>query len=87
MAQPNQFFPSIGAIADQADKSEQRNVFTDADATTSGDGGPTEPVESLCMTCGEQVSSQTTPFADPTIHERSDAGNNPTPAHFYPFLS
>lgn len=48
----NNFFPSIGAVAEKADNTEEAAQETpdkDADVT------PAQEVESLCMKCGEQV--------------------------------
>lgn len=47
----DQFFPSIGKLAEKADGlSEELN-------TSDGEDKPLEEIESLCMQCGEQASS------------------------------
>jgi hypothetical protein len=53
----NQFFPSIGAIADQTDNGEEPNVSGDTSDAVAGDDRPIQSIESLCMKCGEQVSA------------------------------
>lgn len=60
---PVTLFPSIGSVADQADKLESREIDQSTDNTTSttlstndNQEKVVQEVESLCMKCGEQVS-------------------------------
>lgn len=53
----NQFFPSIGKVADQADLLPEHNDHTvEADPDIADEDRPMKEIESLCMKCGEQVS-------------------------------
>ncbi|KAH8826697.1 ZPR1 zinc-finger domain-containing protein [Flagelloscypha sp. PMI_526] len=47
MSKENEFFPSIGQVADQADHAQDN-------ATANDDDRPVEEIESLCMRCHEQ---------------------------------
>lgn len=50
------FFPSIGSVANQTDllPEEEENIRKDAEGQDNDDR-PMQEVDSLCMSCGEQV--------------------------------
>lgn len=58
---PDNLFPSIGTLAQQADSSTDPVDLNDATDTTSKDDDDddrvVQEVESLCMNCEEQVST------------------------------
>lgn len=52
-SEPDNFFPKIGEVAEKADASEDKDIL---ERTKEDDEGrPVEEIESLCMSCGEQV--------------------------------
>jgi zinc finger protein len=55
MTQQSQFFPTIGKVVEDTskDSTEAEAVVTGADDT---DDAPVQEIESLCMSCHEQVS-------------------------------
>jgi zinc finger protein len=56
MAQPNpEFFPTIGEIADKTDLIGEREYQLPSQ-DDQNEERPLEEIESLCMSCGEQVS-------------------------------
>ena len=55
---PDNLFPSIGTLAQQADSSADPVNFDDTtDAPSKDDDRVVQEVESLCMNCEEQVST------------------------------
>jgi hypothetical protein len=56
----NSAFPSIGSLADKAEAIEDRQANDQAIADQDEER-PLEEIESLCMSCGEQVGFY--PFA------------------------
>lgn len=59
MAQPNDLFPSIGSLAEQADQLPDDDAKQDSTSgadDAEGEERPLQEIESLCMKCGEQVS-------------------------------
>lgn len=55
MAQPNsEFFPAIGQLADKTDLLQEREYQLPSQDDQDEDR-PVEEIESLCMTCHEQV--------------------------------
>ena len=52
----DQFFPPIGQLAKQTDDLPEEHTASDGPGDVQEDR-PLEEVESLCMRCGEQVSS------------------------------
>jgi hypothetical protein len=63
----NEFFPNIGAVAQQTDdlpEQEEIKQYGDQVTVDSEEERPLQEVESLCMNCGEQVHW----FADSPYH-------------------
>jgi zinc finger protein len=59
MAPPDNLFPSIGTLAQQADSSADQVDLDDTTDTPSKDDDDrvVQEIESLCMNCEEQVST------------------------------
>jgi zinc finger protein len=56
----NEFFPSIGSVAQKTDDlpdDEPEQVKVDEQIADGEEDRPLQEVESLCMNCGEQVSN------------------------------
>jgi hypothetical protein len=53
-SEPNDFFPKIGQVAERTDALEGRDL-SEQTKEEDDDDRPVEEVESLCMSCGEQV--------------------------------
>ena len=51
----NENFPSIGALAERTDALEERDDQADPTQTGDDEERPLQEIESLCMSCGEQV--------------------------------
>lgn len=56
-SEPSNFFPKIGEIVEKADALEDGGLSKRTEEEDEEDR-PVEEVESLCMSCGEQVSDQ-----------------------------
>jgi hypothetical protein len=55
---PENLFPSIGTLAEQTDSSDPDKINDAADAPAQGDDDRVvQEIESLCMNCEEQVST------------------------------
>lgn len=78
----NSAFPSIGALADKAEAIEDKQANDQAIADQ--DERPLEEIESLCMSCGEQVGFH--PFAYYIAHVNyvhDYTGSDSDDAHVY----
>lgn len=80
----NENFPSIGTLADRTDALEERNDQQDPTQKVEEEGRPLQEVESLCMSCHEQVFTL-------RVHCRpkwliNHQGYHPLDASIYPIL-
>ena len=53
-SKPTEFFPKIGEVAEKADALEGKDLSGETNEEDDEDR-PVEEIESLCMSCGEQV--------------------------------
>ena len=52
-SEPNDLFPKIGEIAEKADALENKDILERTEE--DDEDRPVEEIESLCMSCGQQV--------------------------------
>ena len=53
-SRPNEFFPNIGRVAERTEALEDRDLSGQT-KEEDGEDRPVDEIESLCMSCGEQV--------------------------------
>ena len=78
MPQPNsEFFPAIGRVADKTDLLQEQPSSQEDE----NEDRPLDEVESLCMSCGEQVFSSLI-WSTHVVSQLSE-GNDSDVAHIY----
>lgn len=67
----NDFFPKIAQVAEKTNALEDRDLSGKTDEEDDGDR-PVEEIESLCMSCGEQVRGSNRPHKGLALNYLND---------------